>query len=130
MKRKATKWLLYVLISVTTSDVIWGQEALVEVKQDSLISKALMLKIEANREQFANEFYMIQLYYGTYDQATEIMEEVQELDPELEVKMSFETPNYKVQVGPFKKYLDALEQLNILKKTFREAFLLEPKTGL
>jgi hypothetical protein len=130
MKRKATKWLLFVLISVTTSDVIWGQEALVEVKQDSLISKALMLKIEANREQFSNEFYMIQLYYGTYDQATEIMEEVQELDPELEVKMSFETPNYKVQVGPFKKYLDALEQLNILKKTFREAFLLEPKTGL
>ena len=105
MKRKATKWLLFVLISVTTPDVIWGQEALVEVKQDSLISKALMLKIEANREQFANEFYMIQLYYGTYDQATEIMEEVQELDPELEVKMSLKHPIIRCKLGLSKNTL-------------------------
>ncbi|MEL0263500.1 MAG: SPOR domain-containing protein [Flavobacteriaceae bacterium] len=107
---------------------VWGQTAPVVIKQDSLITRALALKKEVNSETFANQLYRIQLYYGAYDQATEIMERVQESYPDLEASMNFETPNYKVQVGPFKNYVEALEQLTMLKEVFREAFLLEPKS--
>lgn len=128
MNKKVHKQLLFSVFALMVFPQVWGQTAPVVIKQDSLITRALALKKEVNSETFANQLYRIQLYYGAYDQATEIMERVQEYYPDLEASMNFETPNYKVQVGPFKNYLEALEQLTMLKEVFREAFLLEPKS--
>ena len=122
------KQLLFSVFALMVFPQVWGQTAPVVIKQDSLITRALALKKEVNSETFANQLYRIQLYYGAYDQATEIMQRVQASYPDLEASMNFETPNYKVQVGPFKNYLEALEQLTMLKEVFREAFLLEPKS--
>lgn len=107
-----------------------AQEQPLIIKQDSTITQALNLKIEANKEQFANEVYSIQLYYGKYDRAQEIIEAMKTAFPTLTPEISFETPNYKVQVGPFEAYLDALEELKRLKAVYREAFILQPKREL
>jgi hypothetical protein len=47
--------------------------------------------------------------------------------PEWEVNLSFETPNYKVQVGRFKNYYVGLNKLKEIKKAYPSAFLLETK---
>lgn len=107
-----------------------AQEPQVVIQQDSSIVKALQLKIEVNKEQFANEVYSIQLFYGKHDAAEEIMTSVAENFPELSPVISFETPNYKVQVGPFEAYLNALEELKRLKAIYKEAFILQPKREL
>ena len=107
-----------------------AQEQPLVIKQDSTITQVLNLKIEANKEQFANEVYSIQLYYGKYDRAQEIIDAMKTAFPTLSPEIGFETPNYKVQVGPFEAYLDALEELKRLKAVYREAFILQPKREL
>jgi hypothetical protein len=47
--------------------------------------------------------------------------------PDWEVNLSFETPNYKVQVGRYKDYYMGLDKLNEVKKVYPAAFLLEIK---
>ena len=47
--------------------------------------------------------------------------------PDWEVDLSFETPNYKVQVGRFKDYYFGLNKLKEIKKVYPAAFLLEIK---
>lgn len=109
------------------SSYIFGQNSGVTLIQDSLITKAFELKIQANKEVYEQYEFRIQLYYGGNEKAQEIMASVRKLDPDLNLDLSFETPNYKVQVGPFKKRAEANVQLQRLKNYYREAFLLEPK---
>lgn len=108
-------------------NITLGQNNGVILIQDSLITKAFDLKIKANKEVYDQYEFRIQLYYGVYEKAKKIMESVRNLDPNLKPNLSFETPNYKVQVGPFKKRAEAVSQLRRLKNHYKEAFLLEPK---
>ena len=47
--------------------------------------------------------------------------------PHIPVKLSFETPNYKVQAGRFKEKLNGLKTLDTLKSFFPSAFLITRK---
>ena len=100
----------------------------VEILEDSLITTAFQLKIEANKERYSDYNFTIQLFNGTYNEAQKVMESLENIAEDLEPELTFETPNYKVQVGPFKKLSEAKGRLQELKKHYRGAFLLEPKT--
>ena len=114
-----------------TSTLIYSQDlpvpASFSVVEDSLISKAFSLKLAANKERYAAYYFTIQLYYGNYEGAQKALANLSQVAPDLVPKLSFETPNYKVQVGPFKKRFEATERLQKLKQFYRGAFLLEPK---
>lgn len=120
-------WGFWTLTAILFSQQLQGQNQGVTLIQDSLITKAFAVKMKANTEIYEQYEFRIQLYYGVYEKAQEIMKSVAKLDPVLQPKLSFETPNYKVQVGPFKKRSIAQSQLDRLKRHYREAFLLEPK---
>lgn len=99
----------------------------VKVEQDSTITKLMASKIEVDFEDYSSRFYTIQLFYGENKRAQELFENFKESFPDWEIKLSFETPNYKVQVGRFKDYYFGLKKLKEIKKVYPEAFLLKMK---
>ena len=102
-------------------------KASVVVIEDSLITKSFTLKMEADKERYASYEFTIQLFYGNYEGAQRTLKSIARIAPDLQPDLSFETPNYKVQVGPFKKRSEAKSRLQELKQHYRGAFLLEPK---
>lgn len=106
---------------------IKAQETLVKVEQDELIKKLMTLKKEVDSEVYASQFFTIQLYYGKYEVAERIITAFKENYPDWDADLSFETPNYKVQVGRFKQYYNALNKLNEIKKVYPGSFLLTLK---
>jgi len=67
------------------------------------------------------------LFYGDNKGAQELYDNFKDTFPDWEVNLSFETPNYKVQVGRYKDYYMGLDKLNEVKKVYSAAFLLEIK---
>ena len=110
-----------------TNFFVFSQQSNVDIKQDPKIDSLLKKKIEFDREQFENNYFTLQLYYGNLEVATEIQERSKEIFPHIPVELSFETPNYKVQAGVFKDKIQGLKTLDTLKGTFPSAFLLYRK---
>ena len=107
-----------------------AQENNLKVDQDSLITKLLSLKIKVNKDIYANQFYSIQLFSGNYEESIEVKKKIILKFPKEEINLTFETPNYKVQMGPYRNYKKANDLLNSLKKNYPSAFLIEPKKNL
>ena len=97
------------------------------VTEDSLISKLMSVKKEIDRDSYESQFFTIQLYYGNFIEAEKVFEEFKENFPEWKSELSFETPNYKVQVGNYKDYYFGMSKLREIKSTYPSAFLLEIK---
>ena len=116
--------VFFVLISNTKTS---AQSAEVNIEQDSTISKLMSTKIEIDTKNYSSNFYTIQLFYGDFKRTLEVYEDFKKSFPDWEVDYSFETPNYKVQVGQFKNYYYGLKKLNEIKKAYPAAFLLEIK---
>ena len=121
----------FLSVFFVASTLLFGQQqpinTTVVVIEDSLVSKAFALKMEADKERYASYEFTIQLYYGDYGGAQRTLKGIARIAPDLKPDLSFETPNYKVQVGPFKKRSEAKSRLQELKQHYRGAFLLEPK---
>ena len=104
-----------------------AQSATVKIEQDSTITKLMATKIEIDTENYSSKFYTIQLFYGDKKRAQELFENFKQGFPDWEAELSFETPNYKVQVGRFKNYYFGLNKLKEIKRVYPAAFLLEMK---
>ena len=127
MNKVNFSWIANSIALCLLSINMMAQETLVKVEQDELIKKLMTLKKEVDSEAYASQFFTIQLYYGKYEVAERIITAFKEIYPEWDADLSFETPNYKVQVGRFKQYYNALNKLNEIKKTYPGAFLLTLK---
>ena len=115
---------IFVLLTVTK---LSAQSAKVKIEQDSTITKLMATKLEVDTENYTSKFYTIQLFYGDNKRALELFKNFKESFPNWEVDLSFETPNYKVQVGRFKEYYFGLNKLKEIKRDYPAAFLLETK---
>jgi hypothetical protein len=104
-----------------------AQSATVLIEQDSTVTKLMATKIEIDNENYSSKFYTIQLFYGDNKLAQELFENFKQSFPDWEAELSFETPNYKVQVGRFKNYYFGLNKLKEIKRVYPAAFLLEIK---
>ena len=102
-----------------------AQSATVKIEQDSTITKLMATKLEIDTDRYSSKFYTIQLFYGDNKKALELFNNFKENFPNWEVDLSFETPNYKVQVGRFKDYYFGLNKLKEIKRTYPAAFLLK-----
>ena len=97
------------------------------VTEDSLISKLMLVKKEIDRDSYESRFFTIQLYYGNFIEAEKVFKKFKENFPEWKAELSFETPNYKVQVGNYKDYYFGMSKLKEIKSNYPSAFLLEIK---
>ena len=61
------------------------------------------------------------------NEAEKVIEKFKEEFPGWEVELSFETPNYKVQIGNYKDYYFGMNKLKEIKRVYPSAFLLETK---
>tara|TARA_B100001175_G_C19509776_1_gene643027 strand:- start:958 stop:1344 length:387 start_codon:yes stop_codon:yes gene_type:complete len=126
--KKPSIYLICISIFVAVSaPKLNAQKATVKIEQDSTITKLMETKIDIDSENYSSKFYTIQLFYGDNKRAQELFENFKKSFPNWEVNLSFETPNYKVQVGRFKDYYLGLNKLKKIKKAYPAAFLLETK---
>ena len=126
MKKVACK-SLYLLFFLGINFFSHAQEGDINIKQDPKIDSLLQKKIQLDRERFNKTYFTLQLHYGDLVLAEEVLMRSKEKFPHIPVKLSFETPNYKVQAGRFKEKLNGLKTLDTLKSFFPSAFLLTRK---
>ena len=118
---------LILSFSLINCALTYAQSENLIVTEDSLISKLMLVKKEIDRDSYESQFFTIQLYYGNFIEAEKIFEKFKENFPEWKAELSFETPNYKVQVGNYKDYYFGMSKLKEIKSTYPSAFLLEIK---
>ena len=118
---------LILSLSLINCALTYAQSENLIVIEDSLISKLMSVKNEIDRDSYESQFFTIQLYYGNFIEAEKVFEKFKENFPEWKAELSFETPNYKVQVGNYKDYYFGMSKLREIKSTYPSAFLLEIK---
>ena len=127
LKNKLTNLILYSVIIISSFSKVSSQEIYFPLEEDSIVKKLILQKNEIDSEEYESNYYTIQLYYGNYLIAKEILDEFKTIYPDWKSIIIFETPNYKVQVGNFKNYYISLGKLNEIKKKYPSAFLLRLK---
>ena len=118
--------LFFLLLSSGIASQIFGQDTLVQINQDSKIEQLVAIKKALDSEHYNAQYFAIQLYYGNYTAAKNIVREFSKNFEEIETSLVFETPNYKVRVGRFKDINKANILLEEIKEIYLGAFLLEP----
>ena len=118
--------LFFLLLSGGIASQVFGQDTFVQINQDSKIEQLVAIKKELDSERYNAQYFAIQLYYGNYTAAQNIVRGFSEKFEEIETSLVFETPNYKVRVGRFKDINKANILLEEIKKIYPGAFLLEP----
>ncbi len=71
--------------------------------------------------------YKIQLYNGDEDEAYKMQRDFEAIFPEYLVKVVYNKPEFKTQVGQFKTRLEADKVLIIIKEKYNGAIVLEDK---
>ena len=127
LKNKLTNLILYSVIIISAFSKVSSQEIYFPLEEDSIVKKLILQKKEIDSKDYESNYYTIQLYYGNYLVAKEILDEFKTNYPEWKASIIFETPNYKVQVGDFKNYYVSISKLNEIKKKYPSAFLLKLK---
>ncbi len=127
LKNKLTNLILYSVIIISAFSKVSSQEIYFPLEEDSIVKKLILQKKEIDSKEYESNYYTIQLYYGNYLVAKEILDEFRTNYPEWKASIIFETPNYKVQVGDFKNYYVSISKLNEIKKKYPSAFLLKLK---
>ena len=122
-----TNLLPYLIIIFTAFYKVQSQEIFFPLEEDSIVKKLILQKKEIDSEEYKSNYYTIQLYYGNYLVAKEVLDKFRTNYPEWKASIIFETPNYKVQVGDFKNYYVSISKLNEIKKKYPSAFLLRLK---
>ena len=108
------------------STAMWSQQSSSTVVIDQKIKDIIAVKKTLNQTQFETQYYAIQLYYGNYTAAQRVATAFKEAYPTWEAKVDFDSPNYKVRVGRFKELSIAQQKLELIRKEYPAAFLLEP----
>ena len=115
-----------IFIGALNCSTLWAQKSGTNVNLPEKVETLLELKKEINNLNFREQYFAIQLYYGNNTAAYRILNEFKIKFPQMEAEISFETPNYKVRVGRFKNKNRASRQLEIIRREYPSAFLLEP----
>ena len=104
----------------------FSQEGKIKLNQDPRLTELMKLKKEVNQETFTSGQFTIQVYNGKYESGVKLMEELNSNDKFQDVLFSFETPYYKIRIGKFVSKIEAIKELQLIKKTFPSAFILKP----
>ena len=127
MVKTISKLALITLFYFSASVTIQAQEGVVSIDQNRDIDKLLEFKKDLST---VNAF-MIQIYSGSSgsarSEAQKTKAQVTTLFPEWSNSIEYEQPNYKIRVGNFRTRLEADRALIDVKKSYANAFILQPK---
>lgn len=91
------------------------------------ISSLIEQKRTFNKKNKNSVVYKIQLYNGNEEQSYKIKSNFREAFPDYNVKVVYNKPEFKTQVGNFKTRLEADRIFTIIKEEFAGAIVLEDK---
>ncbi len=118
---KLFNWKLFI-ISVLFSGTALAQDGIVSITKSAEIDRVLSVKKALNKEK---QFIKIQIYSGNRSGAESALESFKADFPKYTIEMKYETPNYKIWVGKFRTQLEADRELQLVKKSFPNAFSLK-----
>lgn len=108
------------------SAIVSAQDAQTQINAPEKLKELLSQKIELDRNAAMERQFTIQVHYGNHETITGVMETFKELFPDIEARMIFETPNYKIRAGRFATEQEAMTVLPKIKRKFKAAFVLKP----
>jgi hypothetical protein len=114
------------IIFLFTSEILSAQTPSVTVNADPRIDQLLHVKKQLEKENKLGDGFTIQLYYGSLNQANEVLKNYRFSYGTWPASIEYETPNYKVWVGNFGTRLEADRALVEIKSKFTSAFILKP----
>lgn len=115
------------ILVVFVSETGFSQSATLTVNQDAKITQLLTVKKELEKENKLSDGYTIQLYYGEFNPAQEIIKKYRASFGNWPASIEYETPNYKVWAGNYATRIEADRALIEIQKSFSSAFILKPE---
>ncbi|MCM4169288.1 SPOR domain-containing protein [Arenibacter sp. H213] len=101
-----------------------AQQGNINVQQDSKISKLLDIYKTVNEN---NDYYRIQVGFGSFQEAQKLKAEVDQDFPDWPTRIDFESPSYRVRIGKFKTLLLGERKLIEVRQKYPSAMLLKPE---
>ncbi|WP_127136520.1 SPOR domain-containing protein [Flagellimonas oceanensis] len=111
-----------ILIALTTQ--VFAQDGQVTIQQDPKINELVKLYAKVNAN---TGFYQIQVGFGNYARAQDLLSQVEIDFPDWYSKIEFESPTYRVRLGRFKTKLEAERKYLEVRKKYPDAMLLKPE---
>lgn len=122
---KNLKFIFFLFINFFIS-FSYAQEGKITIHQDNKLINLMELKKAVNKEDFTSGQFTVQIFNGTYEEGDRLMKEIILEDKFKDVYISFETPYYKIRIGKYISKIEAIKELEKIKKTFPAAFILKP----
>ncbi|HXJ98831.1 MAG TPA: SPOR domain-containing protein [Gelidibacter sp.] len=127
MLKPIAKLSFIALLFVSTLPDLQAQQGVVTINQDKDIDKLLEFK----KDLATVNAFTIQIFSGSSrsarSDAQAIKTQVTTLFPDWANFIEYEQPNYKIRVGNFRTRLEADRALITVKKSYANAFILQPK---
>jgi hypothetical protein len=105
---------------------LYSQDTKMSVSQDVKFENLLKEKRRVNASITVNDRYKIQIYNGDSESSKKALNEFKKENAEFDATIIFNTPTYKVWIGNFKTRIEAERNLLLLKKKYKNAFLIKP----
>ncbi len=105
---------------------LYSQDTKMSVSQDVKFENLLKEKRRINASITVNDRYKIQIYNGDSESSKKALNEFKKENADFDATIIFNTPTYKVWIGNFKTRIEAERNLLLLKKKYKNAFLIKP----
>ena len=120
------KLVFYSLLTSFSTLRINAQDQNVTVTQDPKFEQLLNEKRKINASLTVNDFYKIQIYNGSSENAKKTLNEFRQEFKDIDATIVFNTPNYKVWVGNFRTRIEAERNLVNIKDRYKNVLLIKP----
>ena len=120
------KLVFYSLLISFSTLYINAQDQNVTVTQDPKFEQLLNEKRKINPSLTLNDFYKIQIYNGSSENAKKTLNEFRQEFTAIDATIVFNTPNYKVWVGNFRTRIEAERNLADIKDRYKNVLLIKP----
>lgn len=121
MSKKA---LFFVFLSIFYFSLNAQASGELNIKANAGIDKIVAQKIAYNKSLKTIKGYKIQLYYGNEQGAYSLKDKFNKLYPDIPAKLTFSTPDWKIQVGNYFTKLQADHDIVQLKIDFPGAIVI------
>lgn len=116
---------MFALLLTFACCLCYGQNS--SVSTEEKVHKILKERQKITSVINFSDSYRIQIYTGSSEELKKKMAEFKRQFPNLDAVVSFSAPLYKLWVGNFRTRIEAERQLQILRKSYKQALVIKPK---